>query len=213
MKIRILKRGKDKWQFSLEGATIPFANALRRIMISEVPVMAIDWLEIHDNTSPVFDEMVAQRLGLIPLEFDPTAFNFQDDCKCSGKGCPSCQVVFALEKQGPGLVYSKDLKSSNKAVRPTDPGFVILELLPNQRVKLEAVTRLGTGKEHAKFQASNTVFQNQPEMKGDQINTTPEKFLFTVESISGLSPDHIIATAAQLLETKTKEFKKEATKL
>jgi len=213
MNIRVLKKGKLKWQFVLGGASIAFANALRRIMISEIPVLSIDWLEIHDNTSSVFDEMIAQRLGLIPLVFDPSKFNLTDECKCKNKGCPSCQVVFALEKTGAGIVYSKDMKSSNKTVKPTDPGFMLLELLGDQKVKLEAIARLGTGKEHAKFQAANAVYQNYPERVGEKMNENPEKFLFTVETISGLSPEYIVNKAAEILESKAKDFKKEATKL
>jgi DNA-directed RNA polymerase subunit D len=213
MKVKITKKGKDRIEFILEGASVPFANALRRTMISGVPVLAIEWVDITENSSAVFDEIIAQRLGLIPLVFDPSKFNFQEDCKCRGKGCPLCQVVFALEKQGPGTVYSGDMKSSNRGVKPSDPRFPIAELLGNQKIKLEAVARLGTGKEHAKFQAANAAFQNYPEFRGKDINTQPDKFLFSVESVSGLQASYIISRAGEILEEKAKEFKKEASKL
>ena len=213
MKVKITKKKKDRLEFVLEGASISFANALRRIMISEVPVLAIDWLEVHANNSAFFDEMISQRLGLIPLVFDSSKFNFQDDCKCKKKGCPSCQVVFALERKGPAIVYSGAMKSSNKSVHPTSPDFPILELLEWHSIKLEAVARMGTGKEHAKFQAANASYQNYPEAKGEKLNTEPDKFLFSVESISGLSAEEIVSQAVGILIEKAKEFKKEAAKL
>ncbi|MBI4021497.1 MAG: DNA-directed RNA polymerase subunit D [Candidatus Aenigmarchaeota archaeon] len=213
MKVRIQKKGKERWDFALDEAPVSFANALRRIMVSEIPVLAIDVVDVHENSSAVFDELVAQRLGLIPLSFDPSKFNQVAECKCEGKGCSLCQVVFALEKKGPAMVHSSDLKSSNKAVEPTDAGFLLLELLPNQSIKLEATARLGTGKEHAKFQAANAVFENVPEDQEDKVNTSPDKFLFHVETISGLEPGYIVQKAAEILEEKAKEFKKEAADL
>ena len=100
------------------------------------------------------------------------------------------------------------MKSSNKEVKPTDPGFLLLELLEGHRIKLEATARLGRGKEHAKFQAANAAYQNSPELTGEKVNTAPEKFLFRVESISGLSPEDIVTKAGEILEEKAKEFKK-----
>ena len=213
MKVRIAKKRKEKLEFILEEASTPFANALRRIMMVEVPVLAIDRITVTENSSPLFDEMLAQRLGLIPLLFDPDKFNFRDQCKCDGKTCPSCQVVFALEKKGPGIAYSGDLKSSNPSVKPTDPGFPVVELLDGQKVTLEATARLGTGKEHARFQAANAVFENHPQAKEEEINTKPDKFLFRVESISGLAPEDIVSKAAEILEEKARAFKKEAADL
>ena len=131
MKIKILEKKGDKLTFQLDNATPGFANALRRIMITEVPNLAVEWADIHDNNSILFDEVIASRLGLIPLKFDPTKFVSNEECKCGGKGCPLCQVVLALDKDGPGIAYSGDLKSSNKDVKPISPNFPIVELLQN----------------------------------------------------------------------------------
>ncbi|KAI5294134.1 DNA-directed RNA polymerase core subunit rpc40 [Ascosphaera acerosa] len=54
--------------FSLIGVDASIANALRRIIISEVPTLAIETCYIHNNTSVIQDEVLAHRLGLIPLK-------------------------------------------------------------------------------------------------------------------------------------------------
>lgn len=167
MKVKVLSKKGRKLSFLLEESTPAFANALRRIMISEVPTLAIEHAEVYDNGSVLFDEILVHRLGLIPLKFDPGKMNAQDACRCGGKGCSLCQVVFALEKTGPGMVYSGDLKSSNRMVKPVDLKTPLVELLKGQHVKLEAVARIGVGSEHAKWQAANAVYQYYPEAVGE----------------------------------------------
>jgi DNA-directed RNA polymerase subunit D len=253
--MKVISRKGENFRFLLEGTNAAFANTLRRIMIAEIPNMTIDATEFHDNTSALFDEIIAHRLGMLPLTFDPDKFNLQNECKCEGKGCPSCQVFFALDKTGPLMVYSSDLKSSNKAVKPTSPDFPIVKLLKAQRLKLEATARLGTGREHAKFQAANVSYSNLPALEAASsedakkitsacpkgiietknrklVITEPflcdeckmcedasggeakvigdaTKFVFKVESISGLGPEYIVGKAVQILEEKAKEFREQ----
>jgi len=164
LKVKVLESKGPVLEFMIEGTDPAFANSLRRIMIAEVPTMAIQWADIHDNNSALFDEVLSHRLGMIPLKFDPRKFNFSEDCKCKGKGCPLCEVAFVLDVKGPALVTSGDLKASNKAVAPTDPRIPITELLEGQAVKLEAVARLGTGMQHAKHQAANASYQYYPQI-------------------------------------------------
>jgi DNA-directed RNA polymerase subunit D len=165
MKVKVISKKGDKMVFVLDGATPALANALRRIMVSEVPTLSVEWLDMHDNNSILYDEMIAHRMGLIPLRFDMKRMNFTADCKCSGKGCNLCQAVFALDKEGPCIVHTSDLKSSNREVKPTSPNFPIVELLKGQKVRFEAVARLGIGLNHAKWQAGNVGYQYYPEQK------------------------------------------------
>ncbi|MBU0530808.1 MAG: DNA-directed RNA polymerase subunit D [Nanoarchaeota archaeon] len=206
MKIKIIKKNSEKMVFTLEGASLAFANALRRIMISEVPVMAVDWIDVHNNTSVLFDEMLAHRIGMMPIKFDPTKFNLIGECKCESKGCSLCQAVFAVSKTGPCMVYSGDTKPSNKATSFTDGRFPIVELLKRQEVKLEAVARLGRGEEHSKYQAAIVGYDYDPEAK-------PLKFTLNVETVSGLKPEQIVAKSVEILKSKASDFKKEAAKI
>lgn len=54
--------------FSLIGIDASVANAFRRILIAEIPTVAIEYVFVHNNTSIIQDEVLAHRLGLIPLK-------------------------------------------------------------------------------------------------------------------------------------------------
>ena len=170
--IKILEKSDKKIRFVLEKSSPAFANALRRIMKSELPTMAIEYVDFEENTSGMFDELVAHRLGLIPLTFGET-YNLKSKCKCSGKGCSRCEVTLVLDKQGPCTVNSSDMKSTDESVQPADMNIPIVELLENQRLKFEAVAQLGLGAEHIKWQASNAGYQYMPLVKvnGEKADT------------------------------------------
>ncbi|HLE95980.1 MAG TPA: DNA-directed RNA polymerase subunit D [Candidatus Thermoplasmatota archaeon] len=140
-------------EFVLEEVDHAFANALRRTLVADVPKLAIDEVTIYDNTSALFDEMLAHRLGLLPVPTDPDAFNFRDQCTCNGEGCPSCTVLFTLSKEGPATVYSGDLTPADPRFAVPDARIPIVKLLEGQRVMLEAAAILGRTTQHAKWQA------------------------------------------------------------
>ena len=72
MEIRVLSNNKDegKLSFIMKDTTPAFANTLRRIMIDEVPTMAVEDVEFRKNNSILYDEIIAHRLGLTPLTTD-----------------------------------------------------------------------------------------------------------------------------------------------
>jgi len=156
MKLEIIDKSEKSVRFILEGATRAFANALRRIMIAEVPCMAIDDVVIEENESVLSDEMLAHRLALIPLKTDLEAYVLPSECKCkSEEGCSHCRVMLSLEaesKEESMTVYSKDLKSEDPETIPISPDIPIVKLAMGQKIKLRAFARLGLGKDHAKWQ-------------------------------------------------------------
>ncbi|GFO97790.1 DNA-directed RNA polymerase subunit D [groundwater metagenome] len=153
MDIDILELSERKARFILSGVSVSFANALRRSILAEVPVMAIDEINIYDNTSVLFDEQLALRMGLIPLKADTKDFSLPEECTCEGKGCPACQVSMTLSAEGPKIVNSGDIVSSDPGVCPADATIPIVELKEKHKVVLEAIARLGTYRKHAKWQA------------------------------------------------------------
>ena len=69
--INILDRpSKDELVFELIHIDVSFANALRRILLAEVPTVAIETVYCFNNSSLLHDEVLAHRLGLIPLNVD-----------------------------------------------------------------------------------------------------------------------------------------------
>ena len=65
--------------FDMSGVEAPVANALRRILLAEVPTMAIDMVYVFKNTGIIQDEVLSHRLGLVPLRADPRKMQFQED--------------------------------------------------------------------------------------------------------------------------------------
>ena len=72
--LRVLRETRDDMEFELIGVDAAIANALRRILLAEVPTMAIEEVHIQQNSSIVQDEILALRLGLTPLNLDPRLF-------------------------------------------------------------------------------------------------------------------------------------------
>ncbi|MFP4045459.1 MAG: DNA-directed RNA polymerase subunit D [Candidatus Aenigmatarchaeota archaeon] len=169
MKIDIIKNEDKVLKFSVEGSTPAFANAIRRTSMNHVPILAIEDVAIHKNGSALFDEMLAQRLGQVPLKFDPDKYNLKEECDCE-EGCAECQVKFTLQKEGPGKVYSGDLVCESAAVEPVYDGIPITELNEGQEVELEATAIVSTGKDHSKHQAAVTSYQYYPKITIDQDN-------------------------------------------
>lgn len=163
MQVEVLNKSKSEIQFLVQGIKSSFASALRRTMMTEIPTMAIEYVDFKKNDSALNDEIVSNRLGLIPLTFDRDAYNVNQDCSnCKGKGCSRCQVKLVLKKKGPGMAYSGDLKSDSKDVKPVFDDIPIVELFNDQEMQFEAIAQLGFGKVHMKWQGAVVGYQENP---------------------------------------------------
>jgi DNA-directed RNA polymerase I and III subunit RPAC1 len=76
-KIEIRSLNEEEIVFDISGIEPPLANALRRILISEIPTMAIETVNLYQNTSIIPDEVLSHRLGLIPLLVDANEFQYK----------------------------------------------------------------------------------------------------------------------------------------
>ncbi|KAL7464154.1 hypothetical protein ACHAXS_004487, partial [Conticribra weissflogii] len=76
LRIRVLSRPDPRTLvFELVGVDASFANALRRIMIAEIPTVALEYIYMWNNTGLIHDEVLSHRLGLVPLNVDPRLFD------------------------------------------------------------------------------------------------------------------------------------------
>ncbi|MEM1841913.1 MAG: DNA-directed RNA polymerase subunit D, partial [Ignisphaera sp.] len=67
MELIVRKLDRERIEFLVEGAPLPLLNVIRRYSLAKVPTYAIDEVMIIVNTSAMFDEILAHRLGMIPL--------------------------------------------------------------------------------------------------------------------------------------------------
>jgi len=152
MEVTILdKKNSNRASFILSGINASYSNMLRRFMTEEVPVIAIEDVEFRKNNSILYDEIIAHRLGLLPLSTDLKTYNLTKECKCEGEGCARCSVKLTLKSKGPGTVYASELKSKDPKVKPVFPEMPIVKLLKGQDLELEATATLGQGKRHTKW--------------------------------------------------------------
>jgi len=166
VEVRVLEKSDLYLKFVVEGLTPPLVNALRRVLLVDVPVLAIDEVIIIDNTSVMFDEGLAHRLALIPLKTNLKKFPKIEECE-EGLVDPSqCSVKLYLqvEAKEPTIVYSRDLKSEDPDVVPVYPDIPIVKLAKKQRIVLEAIARLGRAREHAKWQACLAAYYYYPKV-------------------------------------------------
>lgn len=166
MTIELLRKNKKtgKVTFILKNTTPQFANMLRRAVIGLVPAMAIEDVEFRKNTSALYDEVLAHRLGLIPLKTDVKSYSLQSECKCKGEGCARCTLQFTLKAKGPCMVTADELKSKDPKVKPAHPDMPIVELQKGQELELEATAILGIGKTHAKFSPALAWYTYKPKI-------------------------------------------------
>jgi len=128
IQIQNYNKEKQKLVFATD-MPISLANAIRRSVL-EIPIMAIDEVEIFKNDSALYDEIIAHRLGLVPIKTSKT----------------SKETKFKLKAKGPCTVYSTDISPS----AGTEYKIPITILDEGQEIEIVANAKLGLGIEHVK---------------------------------------------------------------
>ena len=126
------------------------ANAVRRY-VNEIPVLAVEDLEIARNDSALYDETIAHRIGLLPLKTDKSV-----------KEKTTAQIKLVAKKAG--MVYSGEFEGSVKQVYDKIP---ITLLDKDQELDIVANIRAGRGVEHSKFSPGLLFYRNIVEIIAD----------------------------------------------
>ncbi|RKP00553.1 hypothetical protein CXG81DRAFT_13100 [Caulochytrium protostelioides] len=163
--------------FDMINVDASIANAFRRIMISEIPTLAIERVYVAENTGVMQDEVLAHRLGLIPIRADARLFEYFDpasqtatdlntvvlniDARCERNPAAPDDTVDPYQKYTHFAVTSADMtwvpqgfQAEAFAVNPIEPvtrDILITKLRPGQAVKCELHCQKGIGKSHAKW--------------------------------------------------------------
>lgn len=180
MDVKKIEKTDNKLKVLIKGTNNTFVNALRRTIMNSIPTLAIENIAIYENSSILFDEFLGHRLGLVPISMDLKGYQE------GGK------VKMTLVKEGPCMVYSKDIKSKDHKVEVAAKNIPIVKLKKGQKIKLEMEAVVGTGKEHVKWQPAVVAFKEVPAI--------------SLKSGCDLCNKCIIACPKNILEIKAKKI-------
>lgn len=182
MDLNLTLEKENRLEFALKGVQTPFANLMRRYGMGQVPVFAIDHVTFYENSSSIFDEYIAHRLGQVPL--------------ASESSRAADEVSLTLEAEGPCTVYSRSLKSADSKIKSSLDNIPLLSLLEGQNIRLEAKARQGIARQHAKFQPGLIAYEV----------LSPNEFKFKVETFMQLDPRALLSRTADLIMNRCDEF-------
>ncbi len=189
MKLSVIENSPMVIRADISGIDYSFANALRRSATALVECFAADTVTFYENTSAMFDEYIAERIGLVPL-LTPKGYTDKDE------------IVLSLEGEGPVTLYSKDMKSSDKEVKVANENIPIIKLGEGQRFRADCKAVMGNGKKSAKFQPGIVSYKT----------TNGKDFEFYVESFGQMSASEIIKRALVIISSGLKDAYKELKK-
>jgi len=184
LKVRVVRVEGNEMEFDLIGVDPSIPNALRRILLSDVPTMAFDRVFLFNNTSIIQDEVLAHRLGLIPLKADPRLFEFRQEGDT--EGTPEDTLEFELkikcswnptrtkDHTNPDDLYrdfrvlTSHLKwmplgqqqqiHTTESVGPVHDDILIAKLRPGHEIDAKLHAMKGIGRDHAKFSPVATAY-------------------------------------------------------
>ncbi|XP_033226860.1 DNA-directed RNA polymerases I and III subunit RPAC1 [Belonocnema kinseyi] len=180
-KIEIVKESEDQMEleFDLIGCQTSLANAIRRILLSEVPSMAIEKVFIMNYTSIMQEEVLAHRLGLIPLRADARLFEYP-----STEGNKDDDV-----SEHDTLRYSLKVTCSNNKQAPKESRRHE-EMYINHKVYSGDIKWSPFGKQHERYpEGENQVGVIHQDILLNEMNPGHEMNLF-MHAVKGIGKDH-----------------------
>jgi len=152
-------------KYLIKDTDAVFMNTLRRAVMVDVPCLAVEDVSFYENDGIIFDEMLANRLGLLPIKTDLKTYKKGD------------KVKLILEKEGPGIVTSKEIKCTDPKIEIADKKIYITKLGKGQKLKLEMTALMESGAMHAKFQPAIISYNEVPFIDNEKSNSKTAKEL------------------------------------
>ncbi len=151
MEAKLISNENNEAKLELDDMPVSLVNALRRFIINSVETLAIEDVTVYKNSSTMYDEILASRLGLIPLK---TPVNSKKKT-----------FNFKLKAIGPKNVYASDLVPEDPEVKPVYDKMLIIKLKDGESIDLEATAVFGSGQDHAKFTPAHVFHHFYPIIK------------------------------------------------
>ena len=135
MQLHVREVDDHRIEFVLKGASDAFANGIRRTLMCDVDALAISSVEFHRNTTAFPDEIIAHRIGLLPLAYSAHE-----------------QVTYSMHvRDYDGDVFSDAILPVNRGDPSVAPGIFILPMCCDQELHFKAYARRGVPCDHARF--------------------------------------------------------------
>lgn len=182
MKLETVEEDGNVLKLKLEDANDAVANALRRGIMTKVPTLAVQTLQVTKNDSGLFDETLANRVGQVPFTV-PEKFDEEDT------------LHVAAKKEGPARVTGDDLQTDNEEAEPVND-VLLVKLKEDQDIEFEAEAELGYGDEHAKHQGGTVGYEK----------TGEGEYEFRIESSSGYSNEELVEKALEQIQAELDEL-------
>jgi DNA-directed RNA polymerase alpha subunit len=193
-------------KFDVSNVSSTMCNSFRRIMISDVPTFAVEIVSILKNNSIMTDDILAHRIGLIPVSIINTAV-FNPD-----KHIIKLSVSYnknIADINGICTIYSSAFEY-DKSVIHINPDIIVTMLLKDQCIELDAILKEGTGYEHAKWSpVTACTFFPKISNKQNAIEEN-DSFTFVIESIGQKKSIDIFLKSIDILQKKLESTKQYA---
>jgi DNA-directed RNA polymerase subunit D len=147
--LTVLRRDGPAYQVLLAGVSSAVANTVRRAMMAYVPTLAIDEVIFDENSTSFYREYIAHRLSLIPIK---TIMSYAELVDNYFEPKAEVDMVLDVRATGDTTVYASELKFPDGSVATDHPRIPIISMTNGQSLRAEIRARIGTGREHAKWQ-------------------------------------------------------------
>jgi len=185
IEVKDIEKTNELLSFRINNIDHSVANALRRTIMSDTPTMAIHWVYIRENSSVMADEVLAHRLGLVPVIADPDEFeevvqkeSFNPATDITNRTGMFFELVVENKTNDVVSIYSNDIsvasgpldrsadpkkkpkKETQKQKQnfPLKPGVLITRLAPHQKIEARMTAIKGVGRAHAKWMPTSVCF-------------------------------------------------------